>query len=100
MEPANVQDFFAVVMAPADQEWWWYFGQTGAQVGELLTQNKAMLTNISAYIDTDLSLKFASIMSAPVRSISGGTRWGEQYASTLTPLTSGKCHDTGGSQTS
>jgi len=60
----SMQDF-GVIMAPADQEWWWYWGQTGEQVGQLLTQNKAMLTDISPYIDVDNTLKFAVIM-APV----------------------------------
>ena len=54
---------FAVIMAPANQEWWWYWGQTGEQVGQLLTQNKAMLTDISPYIDVDNTLKFAVIMA-------------------------------------
>ncbi|MBV9144171.1 MAG: hypothetical protein JO115_25165 [Pseudonocardiales bacterium] len=54
---------FAVIMAPADQEWWWYWGQTAEQVGQLLTQNKAMLTDISPYIDVNNTLKFAVIMA-------------------------------------
>jgi tyrosinase len=53
---------FAVIMAPANQQWWWYWGQTGEQVGQLLNQNSAMLTDISAYIDTDNTVKFAVIM--------------------------------------
>ena len=41
---------FAAVMVPANgQAWWWYDGVTGEQVGEFLTQNKAMLTDIDAY---------------------------------------------------
>jgi len=62
MEPANVQEFFAAVMAPADQEWWWYVGQTADQVGQLLTQNNARLTDISAYVDVDNTVKYAVIM--------------------------------------
>ena len=54
---------FAVTMAPANQEWWWYWGRTGEQVGQLLAQNRAMLTDISPYIDVDNTLKFAVIMA-------------------------------------
>jgi hypothetical protein len=53
----------AVIMAPADQQWWWYTGVTGQQVGQLLAQNKARLTDISPYIDVDGTLKFAVIMA-------------------------------------
>jgi hypothetical protein len=50
-------------MAPADQTWWWYWGPTADQVGQLLAQNKARLTDISAYGDVDGTLKFAVIMA-------------------------------------
>jgi hypothetical protein len=50
-------------MAPANRTWWWYFGQTAEQVSQLLIQNKAMLTDISAYVDVDHRLKFAVIMT-------------------------------------
>ena len=54
---------FAAVMVPANgQAWWWYDGITGAQVGQYLTQNKAMLTDINAYIDNDNTLKFVVAM--------------------------------------
>jgi hypothetical protein len=53
----SLQDF-GLIMAPADQTWWWYWGVTGDEVGALLTQNKAMLTDISAYVDVDKTLKF------------------------------------------
>ena len=33
---------FVVALAPVTEEWWWYWGQTGAQVGELLTENNAL----------------------------------------------------------
>jgi hypothetical protein len=56
---------FAAIMAPANQDSWWYFGLTAAQVSQYLTQNKAMLTDINAYIDTDDTVKFAVVM-APV----------------------------------
>jgi hypothetical protein len=49
-------------MEPATEQWWWWVGLTAAQVGQYLTQNKAQLTDISAYIDTDHHLKFAVIM--------------------------------------
>ena len=55
---------FAVIMAEGQGTWWWYWGQTGAQVGQLLTQNKAGLTDISSYVDPfDNILKFAVIMA-------------------------------------
>jgi hypothetical protein len=38
---------FAAIMAPADQQWWWYPGATGQQVGQLLAQNKARLTALT-----------------------------------------------------
>lgn len=52
----------ACIMAPANQGYWWYFGQTAQQVSQLLMQNKAMLTSIDAYVDTDNSVKFAVVM--------------------------------------
>jgi hypothetical protein len=55
---------FAVVMAPSDQqESWWYWGKTANDVGNLLTQNKARLTEIIPYIDPEGSLKFAVTMA-------------------------------------
>jgi len=54
---------FAGVMVPdAGQAWWWYYGITGEQVGQFLTQNKAMLTDIDAYIDVDNTVKFVVTM--------------------------------------
>jgi len=41
----------AAIMAPATQDCWWYYGQTLANVAQLLTQNKAMPTSINAYVD-------------------------------------------------
>jgi len=58
------------IMAPANQEWWWYVGLTSEQVGQYLTQNKAMLTSINGYVDTDNTVKFAVVM-APAN----GTWW-------------------------
>jgi hypothetical protein len=43
----------ASIMVPGNQAYWWHYAQTGEQVGQLLTQNKAMLTSINVYIDTD-----------------------------------------------
>jgi hypothetical protein len=54
---------FAVIMAPADQEWWWYPRLTEAEIQPRLTQNQARLTDMSAYVDTDGTLKFAVIMA-------------------------------------
>ncbi|HTX76547.1 MAG TPA: choice-of-anchor D domain-containing protein [Terracidiphilus sp.] len=46
---------FAVVMIAntgADAEpYWWYFGQTGAEVGTLLSDNKARLLTLDSYLD-------------------------------------------------
>jgi hypothetical protein len=52
----------ATIMAPANQGYWWYYGKTPAEVGQLLTQNKAMLTSINAYVDTDNTVKLAVVM--------------------------------------
>jgi len=54
---------FAAIMAPANQDSWWYFGLTAEQVSQYLTQNKAMLTDINAYVDTDDTVKFAVVMA-------------------------------------
>lgn len=62
---------YAAIMLPEDgQTWWWYYGVTGEQVGQFLTQNNAMLTDIDAYIDSDNSVKFIVTM-APAT----GTWW-------------------------
>jgi len=50
----SIQLGLASIMAPANQGYWWYFGQTAQQVRQLLTQNKAMLTSINA-IDHELT---------------------------------------------
>src|SRR5215475_2562501 len=51
-------------MAPATGTgWWWYYDLTADQVSQHVTQNKAQLTHISAYIDTRNNLKFAVIMA-------------------------------------
>jgi len=56
---------FAVVMVPnsgsQDKAWWWYWGQTGAQVGTLLSQNNARLISLRPYMDGNNRL-FAVIM--------------------------------------
>jgi hypothetical protein len=71
-------------MAPGGPQQWWYWGQTGEQVEQLLTQNHATLTDISPYIDVDGKLKFAVIMAQ------GGPQWwywgqtGEQVGQLLT----------------
>jgi Ricin-type beta-trefoil lectin domain-like len=52
----------ATIMAPANQTWWWYTGVTGDQVGQLLTQNKAMLISMDAYVDADNTVKLAVVM--------------------------------------
>jgi hypothetical protein len=49
-------------MAPGNEPYWWYFGQTGERIGQLLTQNKAMLTSLDAYVDIDDTVKFAVVM--------------------------------------
>jgi Ricin-type beta-trefoil lectin domain-like len=55
-------------MEPATKQWW--VGLTADQVGQYLTQNKAQLTDISAYIDMDNQLRFAVIMTPGT-----GTGW-------------------------
>src|SRR5208282_3720467 len=59
IDPADKTLKFAVIMTATGSasSWWWYPRLTGEQVGQFLTQNKAMLTAISAYIDTDATLK-------------------------------------------
>jgi len=52
----------ASIMAPANQSYWWYYGVTLAQVSQLLAQNKAMLTSVNAYVDTDGTVKLAVVM--------------------------------------
>jgi hypothetical protein len=59
----SAQVEFAAVMVPAnDQAWWWYDGVTAEQVGKYLEQNKAMLTDIDAYVDENNTLKFVVAM--------------------------------------
>ena len=54
---------FATIMAPANQTWWWYPSVLSDQIGQLVTNNKAMLTSIRAYVDIDNTVKFALIMA-------------------------------------
>lgn len=82
-------------MVPANGQSWWYYGVTGPQVGQLLTQNNAILTDIDAYIDADNSLKFIVTM-APATGAGWGWWWGQtadsvgailaQYNATLTKV--------------
>ncbi len=67
---------FAYILAPADRAWWWYYDQTAEQVGQLLTQNKAMLTNMSTYLDDHNNWKFAVIMEP------ASTTWWWYYGQT------------------
>jgi hypothetical protein len=41
---------FAVIMGPADQTWWWYWGLNSDQIAEQLTANNARLTKLSPYL--------------------------------------------------
>jgi hypothetical protein len=52
---------FAVIMAPANRDSRWYFGLSAEQVSQHLTQDKAMPGDISAYADTDDTVKFAVV---------------------------------------
>jgi len=56
---------FAVVMVPNtgthDRAWWWYYGQTAGQVGQLLSQNNARLVELRPY-NQNGELVFAVIM--------------------------------------
>ena len=58
---------FAMVMVPnsgaQDRAWWWYYGQTTAQVGALLDHNHARLIALRPYLDGGQRL-FAVIMVA------------------------------------
>jgi hypothetical protein len=53
---------FAAIMAPANENSWWYYGLTGEQVSQYLTQNKAMLSEISGYVDDSGTVKYAVVM--------------------------------------
>jgi hypothetical protein len=56
---------FAVIMTPnVGQRWWWYWGQTGEDIGAKLTENKAELTDIAAYVDQSNNLRFAALMAS------------------------------------
>jgi uncharacterized membrane protein len=75
----------ASIMAAANQDYWWYFDRTAEQVGQLLTQNKAMLTSINAYLDSNHALKLAVVMEPATKQWwwwSGLT--GEQVSQRLT----------------
>jgi len=56
---------FAVVMVPntgaQDRAWWWYYGQSAQQVGQLLSQNNARLVELRPYNDNGQQV-FAVIM--------------------------------------
>jgi len=56
---------FAVVMVPEsgpqNKAWWWYWGQTDPDVGNLCTQNNARLISLRPYIDGGNRL-FAVVM--------------------------------------
>jgi hypothetical protein len=58
---------FAVVMVPNtgthDRAWWWYYGQSAQQVGQLLSQNDARLVELRPY-NQNGQLVFAVIMIA------------------------------------
>jgi hypothetical protein len=70
---------YAAVMVPANGASWWYYGITGEQVGQFLTQNNAVLTDIEAYVDSDNSLKFIVTM-APGNGAWWGWWWGQTAA--------------------
>jgi len=54
---------FVTILAPDNgQGWWWFFGQTPTDVGNLLTQNNAMPTQLAPYWDTDGSFKLSVLM--------------------------------------
>ena len=61
---------------PTGTGWWWYYDQTLDQLSQHLAQTKAQLTDLSAYVDTDNTLKFAAIMAPPT-----GTGWSWYYGS-------------------
>jgi hypothetical protein len=49
IDPSDNTVKFAVIMTQGQGAWWWYWGQTGAQLGQLLTQNNARLAAVSEY---------------------------------------------------
>jgi hypothetical protein len=75
---AGGQLLFAVVMVPntgaQGRAWWWYYGQTAAQVGTLLTQNNARLTELRPYMDDGQRL-FAVIMISNTGADNTGWEW-------------------------
>jgi hypothetical protein len=74
----NGQLLFAVVMVPntgaQGRAWWWYYGQTSAQVGTLLTENNARLTELRPYMDSGQRV-FAVIMISDTGGDSTGWEW-------------------------
>ena len=57
-------EFGAFLMPAAPGRSWWYTGLTAGQVGQNLAANKAVVTDVSAYIDVDNTVKFAVVMTA------------------------------------
>jgi hypothetical protein len=53
---------FAVLMAPANQPYQWWWGLTGDEVGQKLQASGMQLRNISAYVDLDNTVKFTAIL--------------------------------------
>jgi hypothetical protein len=56
---------FAVIMAPANEPYQWWWGLNGEEVGQKLQASKMQLRNISAYVDLDETVKLTAIMGPP-----------------------------------
>ncbi len=66
------------IMAPPDADWWWYWGVAPENVGNLLSQNNAVLVQAAPYWDTDATLKLVVIMTS--NATSGWWYWGVRPA--------------------
>jgi len=74
----NGQLLFAVVMVPnkgaQDRAWWWYFGVTAAQIGTLLSQNNARLTELRPYV-VNSQVLYAVVMISNTGADNTGWEW-------------------------
>ncbi len=61
----SLDSFTILIMVPDDGQRWWWWGQTAEQVGSLQQQNKAVVTDIAAYVDHSDNVRFAVLMAPP-----------------------------------
>jgi hypothetical protein len=57
---------FAVIMAPADQEWWWYPGLDGNGLAQTLNANHARLTALTPMPNPVIKLSFGPFGTGPL----------------------------------